>query len=51
MSSFQGTVDAVNLCYWMLEQAKGEYENLDELLRQEVTNRSIAEVLDMDPCE
>ena len=48
----QGTIDAVNLMYWMLDQVDGvPPENLEELLHKEFNETPISEVIEADPSE
>ncbi|EGD83241.1 hypothetical protein PTSG_03873 [Salpingoeca rosetta] len=50
LDKYVGTIDAVNLMYWMLDQVDGvPPESVEDLLRQEFTTSPISEVMDADP--
>eukprot|EP00730_Choanoeca_flexa_P007933 TRINITY_DN12415_c4_g2_i8.p1 TRINITY_DN12415_c4_g2~~TRINITY_DN12415_c4_g2_i8.p1 ORF type:complete len:383 (+),score=96.60 TRINITY_DN12415_c4_g2_i8:363-1511(+) len=49
LDKYIGTVDAVNLTYWLLEQAESEkVEHLDDLLRLKVADTPVTELVSLD---
>jgi len=50
LDKYVGTVDAVNLMYWMLDQVDEgtEIANLDDLLRMKFADTLVTELLDLD---
>jgi CBS domain-containing protein len=50
VEKYVGTVDAVNLCYWMLDQTDGSVpDDLGELLKESFADTPIVEVVNADP--
>eukprot|EP00043_Microstomoeca_roanoka_P010441 m.99208 g.99208 ORF g.99208 m.99208 type:complete len:342 (+) comp14897_c0_seq1:81-1106(+) len=50
MDKYVGTIDTVNLMYWMLEQLDGvPPEQFEDLLRHEFASTPISDVIDADP--
>eukprot|EP00056_Hartaetosiga_gracilis_P001374 m.44512 g.44512 ORF g.44512 m.44512 type:complete len:160 (+) comp10611_c0_seq9:219-698(+) len=52
MDKYTGTIDAINLMYWLLDKEDGvPPDTLHDLLQKEFTDDPIQDVLDADPCK
>jgi CBS domain-containing protein len=49
LEKYCGTIDAVNLCYWLLKEAVGDYENFADLLQHDMASKKIGDIVTMDP--